>query len=74
MVEYTSLRENLTSILKIDKALRSLKKYEKSLRIILKDKSSFDIFYYFIDSNNLRVEISLTKRGKQKKRCVDIEN
>ena len=73
MVEYTSLRENLTSILKIDKALRSLKKYEKFLSVILKDKSSFDTFYRFIDSNNLRVEISLTKRGKQKKSCVDMQ-
>ena len=42
-------------------------------RVILKDKSSFDTFYRFIDSNNLRDEISLTKKGKQKKSCVDMQ-
>ena len=68
MEEYTSLRENSTSILERDKTLRSLKRYKKnvSLRVTLKDKCGIYTVYHFIDSRNVRVGMSPGKRGQQK--------
>ena len=50
-VEYTILRENSTKILEKD---------------ILRDKDGIYTVHHFVDSNNLRVEISSQKKRQKK--------
>ena len=66
MVEYTSVRENSTSIFKNPKEFMETWK-NVSLRPTMKEKGGIYTVYHFVDFNNLRAEISSKKRGQQKK-------
>ena len=67
MVRYTSLRENLTSILERDKALKSLQNYEKTK---VKGKVGINTVYRFVDPD-LGVNTPSKKRSQQKKGTLE---
>ena len=69
MVEYTSARENSTSIFKNPKEFMEMWK-NVSLRPTMKEKGGIYTVYHFVDFNNLRVEISSKKRRQQKKSAL----